>query len=134
MRPFVLVVLAACAAPQPATSKAPPEPPPPESIEPGPLDEKTIHLYMRPALRATVRCYEPDRTQRISGTVLIDFEIGLDGAVTSVSASGFPDERMNRCAEEAVRPRRFPRPLQTVQVNDYPMRINLNGSGAPSVR
>jgi periplasmic protein TonB len=42
------------------------------------------------------------RRKRISGVVLVEFVIGIDGSILKAKAMKSPDERLSKLAEEAV--------------------------------
>ena len=91
----------------------------------GDLDKNIIRRYVRRQLPQIRYCYEKQllTDPKLAGTVRVHFVIGVNGAVTSASASGISKE-VSSCVARAVRAIRFPKPKGggVVEVT-YPFRF-----------
>jgi hypothetical protein len=77
----------------------------------GDIDKAIVRQYVRQKLSRIRTCYERELLEdtNLEGTLVTDFQIGSDGSVQGVTASGLNAD-VESCVADAIRSIRFPAP------------------------
>ena len=91
----------------------------------GDLDKAIIRRYIKRNIAKLRYCYEKEllAKPKIKGTLKASFTIGVDGKVTSSTATGIKDAEVERCYAAVIQAIEFPKPKQGEVTVVYPFTL-----------
>ena len=100
----------------------------------GDLDKAIIRRYIKRNYQKLLYCYEKELLAKptLAGTITAQFTIGVDGLVSSSTASGLANANVEACVAGVIQAIEFPKPKnQSTVVVSYPLTYALPAKPSP---
>ncbi len=100
----------------------------------GTLDKAILRRYLKRQILRLQYCYEKEllQTRGLEGTVTLAFTIGVEGVVTTSTASGLGNTNVETCTAGVLKAIEFPKPKSGEVTVTYPLTFHPGSYVAPT--